>query len=63
VLDLASGMDETTTARVRAANDAEYAADSLPLQDDASLDRAERDEFAATVQMPESRESRKPRKR
>ena len=55
--------DEALTVRVRAAAEAEHAANVTPLEDDQSADETERLEFATVIHAAEASRSRKPRKR
>lgn len=51
--------DESLTVRVRAATDAEHAANTEPLQDDQSAEESERLEFASIVRVPKPHRPRK----
>jgi hypothetical protein len=62
-LEMSEHPDEALTVRVRAATDAEHAANVKPLEDDQSADETERLEFATVMNSAEASRSRKPRKR
>lgn len=57
--EMADDPDEALTNRVRAASEAEHAANTDPLQDDLSAEVSERLEFAAIVQVPKPHRPRK----